>query len=488
MIPEWLAQLSGRNGSDAERQLRIRVEQLEQQVEELSREKAGRQACDEQLKHLASFPEEYPNPILEITLSGQIKYLNPAARAVFPDILTRGTAHEVLLGLDSVAADMERKGTKSASREVPVGSLAFRQTIYYLPETGLLRIYVKDVTEQRKVEKVLRETEERLAVITANMMDMVVMTDVAAVYQYVSPSSKKITGFAPEEMVGKPAFYFIHPGDIMRVAEAIQEHLRTGEPGKIELRTRHADGHYTWIEAYGDLLRNEDGRIIGAVLTGRDIDDRKSAEDQLKKLVQEKEMLLKEVHHRAKNNMQVIASLLNLQSAHITDDRYLKIFQDSQNRIRSMSLVHEKLYRASAGSRIDFGEYLRSLADNLYYSYGVSPDKVSLRISAEDVFLDTDTAITCGLLVTEMISNALKHAFPGGIKGHLWAEMRPEGDGYVLIAGDDGVGLPEGIDPENTGTLGMQLISSLVSQLSGTLEIGQGKGTQYTVRFKAGKE
>lgn len=488
MITGWLARFSGKSGNGAEQQLRSQVTELQRQVEELTRARAEQRLSDEQLLHLASFPEQHPNPIIEITADGQIRYLNPAARELFPDLITKGTAHDALAGLDSIAAGLERAGLSSESREVATGGKVFRETIHWLPDPKLLRIFVKDITEQRRVEQSLREAEQRLAVITENMVDMVVMTDVFGTYQYVSPSCKKITGYTQEEMVGKSGFAFMHPGDLMRVAEAVQEHLKTGEPGKIELRARHAAGYYVWIEASGDLLRDEGGKIVGAVLTGRIIEDRKKAEDQLKKLLQEKEMLLKEVHHRAKNNMQVIASLLNLESSRITDEHCQKVFKDSQNRIRSMSLVHEKLYRSAAGSRIDFEEYVRNLVDNLYYSYSKTPDQVALRVRVEGVFLDTDTAITCGLLINELVSNALKHAFPGGARGSLWVEMRGDGDGYLLLVGDDGIGLPEAVGLNNAGTLGMQLISSLVSQLSGTLEIRRGRGTQYQIRFKGKAE
>jgi PAS domain S-box-containing protein len=307
------------------------VEQLQRQVEELSAEKVGQKECCVPLKHLASFPEQHPTPIIELAGSGQIKYLNPAAKAAFPDLITRGNAHDLFAGLGAFVADIEHSGLRSAVREVAAGGQVYRETIHYLPETRLLRIYLKDITEQRAAERMLKETQDRLALITENMTDLIAMTDVAAVYLYVSPSCKKITGFTPEEMLGKPAFSFVHPGDIMRMAEAIREHLKTGEPGRIELRVRHADGRYVWIEAAGDLLRDGNGKIIGGVITSRNIDDRKAAEEQLKKLLQEKEMLLKEVHHRTKNNLQVIASLLNLQSSYITDERYLKIFRDSRS-------------------------------------------------------------------------------------------------------------------------------------------------------------
>jgi len=216
---------------------------------------------------------------------------------------------------------------------------------------------------------------------------------------------------------------------------------------------------------------------------------RQRIEDRVKVSLQEKDVLIKEVHHRVKNNMQVISSLLNLQSRRIQDPDILEMFRESQRRIRSMALIHERLYQSSDLSRIEFSQYLRNLATHLFHSCEVSSDRVRLRLDTEEVFLNINTAIPCGLIVNELISNALKHAFPEGRTGEVMVELhRASGDGYALRVSDDGVGIPRGFDFRRTGSLGMQIVNTLVNQLDGEIELAQGEGTDFTISFQEVKE
>jgi PAS domain S-box-containing protein len=211
---------------------------------------------------------------------------------------------------------------------------------------------------------------------------------------------------------------------------------------------------------------------------------RKRTEAQIMAQLQEKDVLLKEVHHRVKNNMQVISSLLNLQSRRVQDPAVLEMFRESQRRIRSMALIHERLYQSSDLSRIEFSQYLRNLAIHLFHSYQADSRRIQLTIDAELVFLNINTAIPCGLIVNELVSNSLKHAFPDGRKGNLEIALhRVAGDGYMLQVKDDGVGIPEDLDIRKTETLGMQIISTLVEQIDGRLETERGQGTTFRFRF-----
>ncbi len=211
---------------------------------------------------------------------------------------------------------------------------------------------------------------------------------------------------------------------------------------------------------------------------------RKRAEAQIKAQLQEKDVLLKEVHHRVKNNMQVISSLLNLQTRRVKDPDVLAMFKESQRRIRSMALIHERLYQSSDLSRIEFSQYLRNLATHLFHSYQVDASRVHLKIKAEEVHLNINTAIPCGLIVNELVSNALKHGFPEGRSGELGIDLhRAEGDRYVLRVKDDGVGFPEGLDFRKTETLGMQIVSTLVEQIDGRLDLSRKNGTAFRLEF-----
>lgn len=211
---------------------------------------------------------------------------------------------------------------------------------------------------------------------------------------------------------------------------------------------------------------------------------RKKTEAQIRASLEEKDVLLKEIHHRVKNNMQVISSLLNLQSRHINDPNVLEMFKESQRRIRSMALIHERLYQSSDLSRIEFSQYLLNLATHLFQSCKVDSNRIRLTMDAEEVFLNINTAIPCGLIVNELVSNALKHGFPDGRSGEVAVELHNiEGDGYMLRVRDDGVGFPEGLDFRRTETLGMQIIVTLVSQIEGRLELQRQGGTTFTLEF-----
>lgn len=214
----------------------------------------------------------------------------------------------------------------------------------------------------------------------------------------------------------------------------------------------------------------------------REIVERAHAEAKIKASLKEKEILLQEIHHRVKNNLQVISSLLNLQSQGIQDKKILEVFQESQNRIRSMALIHEKLYRSSDLARVDFAEYIRNLASFLIRSY--RSRAVQLDLQASDIYLSIDNAVPCGLIVNELISNALKHAFVDGREGEICVAMQQLADQRVkLIVRDNGVGLPKDVDYMNTGSLGLQLVTMLVQQLEGILEIRNNAGAEFEIRF-----
>jgi two-component sensor histidine kinase len=214
------------------------------------------------------------------------------------------------------------------------------------------------------------------------------------------------------------------------------------------------------------------------------IAERKQAEEQLRASLREKEVLLQEIHHRVKNNLQIMSSLLHLQSKQVVDEETLAMFQESRNRVRTMALVHEKLYQSSDLSKIDFAKYIRSLTSYLQRSYGVDPNTIRLETDAHDVQLAIDTAVPCGLIINELVTNSLQHAFPDGRKGVIRIEFQPNGESnYVLAVSDDGIGLPEEPDAGASETLGMQLVTTLVDQLEGSLEIKRAGGTRIEVTF-----
>ena len=216
------------------------------------------------------------------------------------------------------------------------------------------------------------------------------------------------------------------------------------------------------------------------------------AEDQLESSLKEKEVLLKEVHHRVKNNMQVISSLLNLQSKRIKDKKLLDIFKESQNQIKSMALIHKELYKTKDLAKVDFAKYIRTLTENLMNSCISGTDNIILNINIDNVFLGVDAAIPCGLIINELFTNSLKYAFPfvhtqevpKDKEGEIRIDFHFDNDKYVLSYSDNGVGLPKDFDIRNSTTLGLSLINTLTLQLGGTIEIDSGRGTEFKIMFE----
>lgn len=216
----------------------------------------------------------------------------------------------------------------------------------------------------------------------------------------------------------------------------------------------------------------------------QDISKRKRIEEQLSASLQQKEVLLKEIHHRVKNNLQIISSLLYLQSRKITDQAILDMFQDAQNRVKSMALIHEKLYQSEDLACINFAEYVRNLAHYLFRSYRVTRQAISLKISAEEVPLSVEIAIPCGLIINELLSNALKYAFPNGQPGEISLNLQTIEPNYLrLVISDNGIGFPPNINFKKTRSLGLQLVNNLVRQLEGTIELHNHGGTTFKITF-----
>jgi len=236
----------------------------------------------------------------------------------------------------------------------------------------------------------------------------------------------------------------------------------------------------------------------------QEIVERMRAEVQIEASLKEKEVLLKEIHHRVKNNLQVVSSLLNLQTGYVDDAQALGVLRDSRHRIRSMALIHEALYKSQDLARVDFSGYIRNLSSYLLRSYGDLAEAISLNIETDEVSLGINSAVPCGLILNELISNSLKHAFPStedrssngaspgienaldGTKGEIYIKLRTDGNNQLsLVVGDNGVGFSPDLDFRNTSSLGLQLVNTLVEQLEGTIELENSGGTAFQITFAA---
>ncbi len=257
-----------------------------------------------------------------------------------------------------------------------------------------------------------------------------------------------------------------------------------GEAQHFETKLVDKNDEVVWREIFLNPIVDSTGKVIEISGIAHDITEKKLAEEKINQSLKEKEILLKEVHHRVKNNLQVISSILNLQSSYVKDEATLGILRESQNRIKSMAFIHESLYQTKDFSSINFSEYVINLCQNLIHSYSSFNHNVKLNLDIQNVFLNLDLAIPCGLIINEIISNALKYAFvTKSEKDIISVKMQEEGQKLFLKIGDNGVGLSEKIDFKNTESLGLQLVITLIEQLNGIIDIDTKNGTMYLISF-----
>jgi PAS domain S-box-containing protein len=258
-----------------------------------------------------------------------------------------------------------------------------------------------------------------------------------------------------------------------------------GERQHFETKLVDVSGNTIWREIYLNPIFDENGAVREISGIGNDITEKKLAEEKIRQSLQEKEVLLKEVHHRVKNNLQVISSILNLQSSYVKDQGTLNILKESQNRIKSMAFIHESLYQTKDFTSINFSEYVVNLSHNLIQSYSNFDNEIKLNLDIQNVFLNLDLAIPCGLIINEIVSNALKYAFVDKTGDcEVSVKMTLSDENLVLEVADNGIGLPKEIDYRNTQSLGLQLVVTLTDQLNGTIEMDSANGTKYTIIFK----
>jgi two-component system response regulator len=275
----------------------------------------------------------------------------------------------------------------------------------------------------------------------------------------------------------------IHPEDRPSVQKSINHAIKELKPFSNDYRIIRPDGSIRTLSSKGEVITDSSGKPLRIVGTEQDITEQKIAEEKIKSSLKEKEILLQEIHHRVKNNLQVISSLLRLQSRYIKDQEAIDIFKETQNRVRSIAILHEKLYQSDDLAKIKFDEYVRILAEDLLYFYELDKGNIKMDIDVEDVSLNIETAIPCGLLIDEMVANSLKYAFPDERIGEIKIELHSDENSFNLMVSDNGVGIPNNIDTEKSDTFGMQLIKYLTKQLKGTMELDKSNGTKYNLIF-----
>ena len=362
----------------------------------------------------------------------------------------------------------------------------------YDEEGNLLYLegFITDITERKKAEEELVKSDKEKSAIFATISEHVLELRPDLTVVWANRAAIEALGGEENEVIGRKCYELWfgrdEPCPICPVLAACQ----SGQPERAESIT--PDGRWWHVSAYP--LKNEQGETTLIIEVSLDITDRKKAEEAMKQSLQEKEILLKEVHHRVKNNLQVISSILNLQSALLTDPQARAAIRECQHRIKSMALVHEKLYRAGDLARIDLAGYLSSLAKSIFLEHQVNSDRIKLHLEIEPVDLDLNVAVPLGLILNELITNAFIHAFPEGREGNIWVSFKKRPDGLVeLRVKDDGVGFPSDVDFKKSESLGLVIINTLVEQIEGQLEMKRGEkeeagtggpGTEFCLTFK----
>jgi PAS domain S-box-containing protein len=330
----------------------------------------------------------------------------------------------------------------------------------------------------------LRESEEKFRTVFETAEDAIFIKDAKLKYTNANPAGEGFFGVPASEVIGRTDDDLFGKVPAASIKETDYRVL-SGETVEEEV-TKLVNDVPTTFHVIKVPVRDEQGEVYRVCGIARDITERKKSEERVKKSLKEKEVLLKETHHRVKNNLQIISSLLSLQAGYVKDEKLLDVFRDSQKRIRSMALIHEKFYQAENSAGADFSGYVRDLILSLFSTYRFDTSAVDLQTNIGDVFLDIDTSIPLALIINELISNSLEHAFPGDGKGRIRVDLNEEDGGrFRLTVADDGVGLPENFDIQSTESLGLRLVAALVEQLDGNIEIDTAGGTRFDITFSS---
>jgi PAS domain S-box-containing protein len=447
--------------------------------------------------------ESAPNAMVLINSAGQIDMVNTQAERLF------GYAREEMLGrsvemlvpsrLRAAHPELRRSFfTDPKSRPMGAGRdlYGLRKDGSEFPvEIGLNPIEtdegimvlssVVDLSARKRMEERFRRVVE----FAPNAM---VMINGSGRIEMVNAQAELLFGYERTELLGQSIetlvpqrFRTHHPS--LRMTFLNDPKSRPMGAGR-DLFGLRKNGTEFPVEIGLNPIETDEGPMVLSAIV--DISDRKLKENHIQSALKEKDVLLGEVHHRVKNNLQIVHSLLDLQSARIDDELVREMLRDSQNRIRSMALIHQTLYQSKDFAGVDFGTFLDTLIPTLISSYGTDPSRIALSIKADDVQLPLNAAVPAGLLVNELISNALKHAFPAGRSGQVAVMLRSDTDrkgptnSIVLTVSDDGVGIPESLNLEQTDTLGLQLVALLTDQLHGKLDIRRRDPTQFVIEFE----
>jgi PAS domain S-box-containing protein len=385
-----------------------------------------------------------------------------------------------LIGISTIARDITKR--KKSEKLLENSYITVRKQA---AEILAVNISLKaEIKEHKRMDQIIRDNILRMniALESADMgawdLDLVNDTSIRTL------DHDRIFGYDSllPEWGTKTFFEQILPEDREYVQQRFEKSYETNKL-YFQCRIVRADKEIRWIELYGNVYKDKKDvpiRILGVV---SDITERKESETHLLRAIDEKEMLLREIHHRVKNNMQIISSFLSLQSSQVFDNRDASLFTNVQDRVKSMALIHDNLYKSEDLSSIQFKEYVQTLISQLFATHSELSKNIKLVTDIFDVTFNMETAIPLGLIISEIVTNSLKHAFPDS-KGKISISLHTKGEETELIVKDNGVGVPKDFDIKKPEKLGLQLLNTLVEQLEGTIKLDRNHGTEFKITFK----
>ena len=327
-----------------------------------------------------------------------------------------------------------------------------------------------DITKRKQAE----EERDRFFNLSLDMMGI---AGFDGYFKQLNPAWQETQFRANRELMSKPYIEFVHPDDQKSTIKTAQK--LTDKQNVLEFDNRYQckDGSYKWLSWKAYPINSE--KLV--YTAARDITDQKMAENNIKKSLEEKEVLLREIHHRVKNNLQIIASLLNLQECSENEEIGI-ILKESMGRIKTMAPIHEKLYQSPTFNDINFKQFTKKLVYDMLYTYGIPTGTIKTKLDIEDININIDTAMPLGLIINELVTNSIKYAFPQS-EGTITIILKSLPEEMEPLVADDGIGIPNDIDPENTETLGLRLVITLINQLEGELKVDRDNGTEFKIIF-----
>jgi PAS domain S-box-containing protein len=437
-----------------------------------------------------------------------VKTINSPFSVIFSDLTTAKKVAHVLATVFSAREHRVVEAVLKIGKHKVYGRLTFRSV--RIASSRYALVLVEDLTSEKKqlllerkhndqlereivrreqAEKDLAESEKRYRQVVEQANDAIYQTDYKGCFTFLNSTALSRSGYTQEDLMGKHFLITVHTehqGEVGRFyarqfADKIPETYH-----EFPIVTKH--GETIWVGQNVQMLVEND-RILGFQAIARDITDRKNAEQRLKESLREKEVLMREIHHRVKNNFQIVAGLLELQSHTVDNEMYLEMFRSTEARINAMALVHEKLYQSDNLADIRIDEYIARVVEDLLGFCGQHGARIGIEMDVQKLCFGPDTAIHCGLIVTELVNNAITHAFADRTEGNIRVSLQSIGhDRYELAVCDNGIGMPMTHELEDSRSLGLDLVLALARKLRGDVEVSSSQGTEFRIRFKEVEE